>query len=109
MQTESDAREEIELENKILQLSSEQLAEAEQETFDLFSTLFRDKNGAELDTLRDTYFNWVVDPGWHPSPLNPFFEPDSSPEKFNAAGSMSGAFDLLAILKLGLSPEILEI
>lgn len=109
MQTESDARKEIELENKILQLSPERLIQAEQETFGAFSVLFHDKTDSELETLRDIYFNWVVDSGWHVSPLNPFFEADSLPEKFNSAGSISAAFDLLAVLKLGLSPELLVI
>lgn len=106
MQTESEARREIERENRILQLSPEQLLQIEQETLGAFSVLFHgDKSLAQSQEI---YFDWIVDPGWSASPLSVFFESKSDAKKYNSAGSMSAAFDLLAILKLGLSLEIMR-
>ena len=102
-------RKEIESENSVLKLPELALLQIEHETYGAMSITFQYVDFEKLEDLQMLYWNVFVENGWMPSPIARFCEPNSEPEEYNAAGSMSGAFIEIARIRLNLPREVTEL
>lgn len=109
-------RADVQNDNLILKLDDAALLRTELETYGAMSILFHefspDPEGVETEALEDaksTYYDYFVDSGWMPRPLQAFCLAETPAEQFNAAGSMSGAFIEIARVYLDLPKELTDL
>lgn len=109
---------EIEAENRTLQLTEAELLQCEHEVHGAMEINFGDWNDDKvapefyaewLEKAQEVYWDRFCENMYQPRPLKKFQSEDTEPDKYNAAGSLSGALIEIARINLNLPRELTEI